>query len=690
MIITLETPIIQLNKIGEKLEKRFNNLSIKTAQDLLYHFPFRYEDYSKIVKIRNIKVGEPVTVKAKIELIKNKRSKWKKTFLTEAIISDDTGRMRIIWFGQSFIVKTLRVGDEVYFSGMASLDKLGILFNGPIYEKVGKGETKHTARVIPIYSTTRGLTQKQLRFFLGEVIDLTKQIEEWIPEDIFKDLNLFKFGDALKEIHFPKNLQSLVKARERLKFDELFLLQLRAKFIREQNKSFSAPKILFNEEKIKKFVSSLPFELTKDQKITAWEILKDLELGQPMNRMLQGDVGSGKTVVATMVGYNTVLNNFQVAILAPTEILTEQHFESLKKFLKGKAKIAILTRTKQFLFSEEGEEKKTKAKLIKLIEDGSVDIVVGTHAMLGDKVYFKKLGFIIIDEQHRFGVEQRKTLKEKSGLKDKFPHFLTMSATPIPRTLALVLCGDLDISCINELPKGRKEIMTKVVPEDNRKKAYDFIEKQVKDGRQVFVICPLIENEEGEGNEKKSVLEEYEKLSKKVFPNLNITYLHGKLKSGEKTEIMKKFANGETDILVSTSVVEVGVDIPNATVMMIEGADRFGLAQLHQFRGRVGRSSFQSYCFLFTDSRTDAVWERLNFFETHTNGLRIAQFDLEKRGPGQVYGKIQSGKIDFKLASVEDIKLINLSKNIVLKMDIFKYPKIVRKLEEWERGIHLE
>ncbi|MCF6276768.1 MAG: ATP-dependent DNA helicase RecG [Candidatus Magasanikbacteria bacterium] len=689
MNITLETPIQSLNKIGDKLRKRFDKLGIKNVRDLLRHFPFRYEDYSKIVEIKDAKVGEAVTVKAKIELIKNKRSKRKHTFLTEALISDDSGRMRILWFGQPFIAKTLNVGDEVYFSGTPSLDRLGILFAGPIYEKASEEQTKHTARIIPIYPSTFGLTQKQIRYFVGQVIKLAEKIEEWLPQEIFDKLNLFSTSEAVKGIHFPENNENLTSARERLKFDELFLLQLRAKFIRDQNKSFQAPKILFKEEKMKKFVKSLPFELTEDQRVVSWEILKDLQKDSPMNRMLQGDVGSGKTVVAAIAGYNTILNKHQTAILAPTEILAKQHFNSFQKFL-GDVNIALFTRTNRILKNSEGEAVFSKAKMIKLIKNGEADIIIGTHTLLGDKVEFKKLGLIIIDEQHRFGVEQRKTLKEKSGLKDRMPHFLTMSATPIPRSLALVLCGDLDISTITQMPSGRKPVKSRVVSEQNRHKAYDFIRAQVVGGRQVFVICPLIENKDGEGDEKKSVLNEYERLSKKVFPDLKIGYLHGKLKAGEKDKVMKKFSSGDLDILVSTSVVEVGVDIPNASVMMIEDADRFGLAQLHQFRGRVGRSSHQSYCFVFTNSKSEKSWERLDFFEKNRDGLMIAEFDLQTRGPGQVYGKIQSGQLDFKFASLTDTRIINLSKSLVEDLEILNYPTLVEKLKEWERGVHLE
>ncbi|PJA89694.1 MAG: DNA helicase RecG [Candidatus Magasanikbacteria bacterium CG_4_9_14_3_um_filter_32_9] len=689
MNITLETPIQSLNKVGEQLSKKFEKLGIKNVRDLLFHFPFRYEDYSKIVEIKDVKVDETITVKAKVELIKNKMSKRKHTFLTEALISDDSGRMRVLWFKQPFIAKTINVGDEVYFSGTPTLDRLGILFVGPIYEKASEEQTKHTARIIPIYSSTYGLTQKQIRFFVGQIIKLAKNLEEWVPEEIFGKLNLFDYGKVVENIHFPENNESLINAKERLTFDELFMLQLRAKFIRNQNKALQAPKILFKEKEIKEFVKSLPFELTEDQRVVTWEILKDLQKDGPMNRMLQGDVGSGKTVVAAIAGYNTILNNHQVVILAPTEILAKQHFNSFQKFLRYESTV-LFTRTNRILKNNEGEQILSKAKIIKLIQDGEVNIIIGTHALLGDKVSFKKLGLIIIDEQHRFGVEQRKTLKEKSGLGDRMPHFLTMSATPIPRSLALVICGDLDISTIRQMPSGRKPVKSRVVSEQNRNKAYDFIHKQVEIGRQVFVICPLIENKEGEGDEKKSVLDEYDRLSKKVFPDLKIGYLHGKLKAGEKDETMKKFADGKLDILVSTSVIEVGVDIPNATVMMIENADRFGLAQLHQFRGRVGRSSHQSFCFIFTDSKSEKTWERLDFFEKNIDGLKISEFDLQTRGPGQVYGKIQSGNLDFKFASISDTRLFNLSRSLVEEMEIFNYPTLVEKLIEWERGIHLE
>ncbi|MBU0596975.1 ATP-dependent DNA helicase RecG, partial [Patescibacteria group bacterium] len=495
--------------------------------------------------------------------------------------------------------------------------------------------------------------------------------------------------------------EELKQAESRIKFGELFVLQLRAEMIRQSIKNYSAPKIKFKESETKDFVKSLSFELTKDQKISAWEILQDMENGEPMNRLVEGDVGSGKTVVAGIAAYNVILNGLQTVIMAPTEILAKQHFETLTKLFGDSVSIALFTRAQYSIFNiQYSSDTKTgqKKELLNKIKNGEAKIVVGTHALLTQDVRFKNLGLVVVDEQHRFGVDQRKTIREKSGDKNTVPHFLSMTATPIPRSFALTLYGDLDLSIIKTMPIGRKAIMTRVVEPRNRSKAYEFIRAQVKQGRQVFVICPLIEEKVEGGSrpartgvqEKKSVMQEYEKLSKKIFPDLNIGFLHGKMKSCEKDKAMEQFSNGTINILVSTSVVEVGVDIPNASVMMIEGAERFGLAQLHQFRGRVGRSEHQSYCFLFTDSDTDKVKKRLEFFEKNNDGFKVAEYDLEMRGPGEVYGVTQSGMMNFRLASMKDYDLIKLARKMARDIDFEKYPELKDRVKEWEGAVHLE
>jgi ATP-dependent DNA helicase RecG len=715
--MTLDTTVSELNRVGKIASKRLNHLGVQTVRDLLFYFPFRYEDFSKTLPIAQLKEGDQVTVQGKIELIANKRSHRKKVNITEAVVADESDQLRVVWFGQPFLTKTLKVGDTVYLSGKVTSDMFGPQMVSPTYEKnlkypraasltsrftsseiLNYKSTKHTARIVPIYPTTAGLTQKQIRFLVSQVIDLASQLEEWLPDEIRDRVDLMGLQEAIKTIHFPDGPDEVKHAERRLKFDELFILQLRAEMIRQSLKRSKANKISFKEDEIRGFVGSLPFTLTKDQKVSAWKILKDLDSTEPMNRMLEGDVGSGKTVVAAMALYSSVLNGCQSTMVAPTEILAKQHFQSLQKLLPD-LKLALLTASEISVISYQLLAKSKKARreeLLRALLVGEIDLIVGTHAVLQDDVKFKNLGLVVVDEQHRFGVDQRKKLRETSGDNNTTSHFLSMTATPIPRSFALTIYGDLDISMIKEKPAGRKEIQTRVVEPNNRSKAYEFIRQQIKAGRQAFVICPLIQTTDDglqstvTADEKKTVMSEYEKLSRNIFSDLRIGYLHGKLKSREKDETMKEFSEGNLDILVSTSVVEVGVDIPNASVMMIEGAESFGLAQLHQFRGRVGRSDHQSYCFLFSDSDSFKVRKRLEYFEKNTDGFKLAEYDLEVRGPGEVYGTAQSGMMNLKLASMRDKDLINLARETARGVDFQKFSTLKEKVKEWENSVHLE
>jgi len=728
----LNTPLVQLNSFGKSLGAKLKKLGLFSVQNLLFYLPFRYEDYSRVVNIGDLMPGEQVTIKAQISAIAVKRGwKYSKMF-TEAIAEDETGKIKLLWFGQPFIAKVLQMGDTAYFSGIIKDGKLGLNITNPVFEKesrekaLGLKSTMHTARIVPIYHTTEKLTQKQLRYLISQIIPITSEIKEWLPEEFLESADLVPLSEAIRGIHFPEDETDLFQAQKRLKFGEIFILQLRAEMIRQSLKRANAPIISFKEKEVKEFLAKLPFELTPPQKIASWEILKDLNKNEPMNRLLEGDVGSGKTVVAGLALYNTVLNGYQGVIMAPTEILVKQHFESLKQILGDKVSLALLTSSqftiynlqpaspagrfaKNFQFSN---DKISKKQILELIKTGEIDVVVGTHSLLSDDVQFKHLGLAVVDEQHRFGVEQRKILREKAGGGRLNPHFLSMTATPIPRSFALLLYGDLDLSIINQLPLGRKSIKTRVVEPYNRSKAYEFIREQVKLGRQVFVICPLI-SEKPENNknkksedeieiinypennltatdEKKTVMSEFKKLSEEIFPDLKVAYLHGKLKAIEKEKVMEKFRIGETNILVSTSVIEVGVNIPNASVMMIEGAERFGLAQLHQFRGRVGRAEHQSYCLLFSNTENTKALERLDFFQNNTDGFKVAEYDLETRGPGEVYGTAQSGLGNFKLATLKDIKLIKLARDLIRDVDFAKYPIFKEKVKEWEKGVHLE
>lgn len=692
--MNLSTPVSALHKVGTVLTKKLERLQIKTIADLLYHFPFRYEDYSETSPIAQIEAGQEVTIHGVIEMISSYRSPRKKMLLTEAIVADKTGQIKIVWFQQPYIKKVLAVGDNVYMSGKVRQERMGLEMISPAYEKEKKEqETTHTARIVPMYPLTAGITQKQLRFLMQECLPLAKDINDWLPDEIRKQANVLPLQQAMTSIHFPRTKSEQEEAQRRIKFDELFLLQLRAEKIRQSLAKDAAPSIPFHEDLITSFIASLPFPLTQDQKVATWEIIQDMQKETPMNRLLEGDVGVGKTIVAGIVLLHTVHAGYQAVLMAPTEILAKQHLESLRSVFCGtQVRLALFTRTMRYSIEPSGEVNSiSKKEMLTRITDGSIDICIGTHALLGDGVLFKKLGLIIVDEQHRFGVAQRKAMKEKSGNQKQTPHFLSMTATPIPRSFALTLYGDLDLSIIRQKPAGRKEIKTRMVEPHNRQKAYQFILEQIQKRRQVFVICPLIDTEQSEQSaEKKSVMSEYKKLQEHIFPTARVGYVHGKMKSAEKDDVMNNFAAGALDILVATSVVEVGVNIPNASVMMIEDAERFGLAQLHQFRGRVGRGEHQSYCFLFTNTESSAALERLAYFESHTDGFEVAEYDLQTRGPGEVYGTNQSGMQQFRLATMNDIELIKLTRDIARGIHFSSYPTLLEKIGDWEKRVHLE
>lgn len=722
----LTTPISALSKVGKKTATLLAKLHIHTAGDLLYYFPFRYEDFRKTVSIQELRVGDMVTVKARIELIANKRSFRTKKMITECLVSDESGSLRVVWFNQPFITKTLQPGDVVVLSGKITRDMLGAQMVSPAYEKERAGQTTHTARLVPMYPLTQGLTEKQLRFLVSQVLPLAKAFPEWLPEKILEDYDLPPLSAALHGIHFPEDETELRLSTERLKFDELLLIQLQAESSRVKKSITKAPEIVFQEAEIKRFVADLPFTLTPAQKLAAWEIIQDMSKSTPMNRLLSGDVGSGKTIVAGLAMYNAVLNGFQGVVMVPTEILARQHFETLTKlFASYGITIGLYTRTQRLMKTHDDTVEFSKKELLEQVLQGKIQVIIGTHALLSDGVEFQRLGLVVVDEQHRFGVEQRKLIKEKSsgsGNPSQPPfekergswaaHFLSMTATPIPRSLALMMYGDLDVSIVNQLPPGRKKIITRLVEPAKREKAYAFIREEVKKGRQVFVICPLIveshklqvasDNDIGRdaihgvlpapADDKKTVMSEYKRLSETIFPDLTVGYVHGKLKPAEKEAVMKKFANNEINILVSTSVVEVGVNIPNATVMMIEGAERFGLAQLHQFRGRVGRSEHQSYCLLFTDNGSQRVTERLKFFETCHDGFKLAEKDLEIRGPGEVYGTEQSGMMQLRLATLTDRDIIKKARAAAQAIipEVEQYPQMLERMKKWKKEVHLE
>lgn len=703
----LKTKISELSGVGPAYAKRLEKIGVETVEDLLFYFPRKYDDFSKTVPIGQIKLNENISVVGEIWEIKNKKSRRGIT-VTEAVVADNTGTLKAVWFNQPFLIKNLKQGDKISLAGKLEWSYAGTSMVSPSYEKLAKGpslssEQKHTGGIIPVYPETEGLTSKWLRAKIKPLLKLVDQIEEYLPEEVAKGLSLSKLQDAIREMHFPTSMDSLDRARERVAFDEMFLLQLAVLNNKKINEKDKASKISFDETLTKKFVQSLDFELTEAQRKAAWEILKDIQNDKPMNRLLEGDVGSGKTVVAAMALLNAAKaacpnrsrRGFQAVLLSPTEVLASQHFESLSKlFNEFGINICLLTSSK-IVSSKQlavNSKQEIRNELLREIETGGIDILIGTHAVLNEEIQFKNLGLVIVDEQHRFGVEQRSKLRKESGDTKTTPHFLSMTATPIPRTLTLTIYGDLDVSILDEMPKGRQQISTRVVPHSKREDAYGFIRKEVESGRQVFVICPLIEESDKLG--VKSAETEYKKLKERIFPELNIGLLHGKLRSKEKEAIMDDFKQNKINILVSTSVIEVGVDVPNASVMMIEGAERFGLAQLHQFRGRVGRAEHKSYCFLFTDSDAETTRKRLESLVNTYSGFELAERDLEIRGPGEIFGTHQHGLPDIDMKNLMNIALIKRTRaaaeGFLGKNDLEKYPLLKEKAGKYNVVNNLE
>ena len=656
--------------VGVKNAKKLNSLGIQTIEDLLYYFPFRYEDFSLQKKIIDVKPRETVTVRGEVLEIKSIPLRGRKN-LTEVYIQDETASIKAVWFNFAMPLRFLSKGKYIQLSGKISIYKgKEFYFQHPNFELINKtsyenseqmliSKTGSTSGLVPVYSENRNVTS----YFLRRVIQKTLpqlSLEEFLPNNFIKKQKLPVFAKALKNIHFPKNQKEAILAKKRFAFEKMFLIQLKALEVKKQWENNTAVKIAFDEKIIKNFVNSLPFQLTNAQKKTSWQIIQDLEKNKPMNRLLEGDVGSGKTIVAVIAILSTLNQGLQVSLLAPTEVLAVQHYSGIMELLKKyKFKIGLLT---GFL-SKINDEKISKAKFSEKIKRGEIDLIIGTHAIIQDKISFYNLALAIIDEQHRFGVKQRSFLQQNTlknstrSNKKGLPHLLTMTATPIPRTLSLAIFGNLDLSIIDEYPKGKKKIITKVISPQGREQIYRFIAQQVAKTKQVFVICPLVE-ESSKISEVKSAKEEFKKLQEQIFPNFSLGLLHGKMKTKEKGAIIKNFKNKKIDILVSTSVVEVGIDIPNATLMLIEGAERFGLAQLHQFRGRVGRGQDQSYCFLFTSNNVSNSTARLKAMEKTNDGFKIAEKDLKLRGPGQFLGTLQSGTPDIAMESLSDVKLI--------------------------------
>jgi len=697
MASILEAEIQNIKYFGPEKAKKFAKLKIKTVGGLLYHFPFRYDDYSNFISIADLKPDSQATVSGTVLSAKNINIFRRRMVLTEAIIEDNSGAIKSVWFNQPYLLNQLKPGRQINLSGKIVLNKKQLCFSNPAYEPVGyensqlKKESLHTGRLVPVYPETYGLTSRWLRLGIKPLLGFVNKIPDVLPDELKKAHRLPSLGYALSQIHFPETLEKADLAKRRFAFEELFILQLFMGQERLKLQTLNAPAIKFDEKMAKKFVDTLPFKLTDDQRKTAWQIIQDMQKHRPMNRLLEGDVGSGKTIVAAMAAYFAALDGRQAAFMAPTEILSRQHYEKIWPLLKNfGVDVGLLTSSE----AKVAGGKILKKEFIKKIEAGTIPIIIGTHALIQKNIRFKNLALVIIDEQHRFGVNQRaKLLRQETGHSQPVPHLLSMSATPIPRTLGLTVWGDLDLSLIKEMPIGRKKIATKIIPPTKRQWTYEFIKSEIKKGRQAFVVYPLIE--ESEKLSSKAAKKEYEKLQKEIFPDLKIGLLHGRMRPKEKENVMAEFLNKNIDILAATSVVEVGIDIPNATVMMIEGADRFGLASLYQFRGRVGRGEHQSYCFLLTDSSSAGTNERLKAIESAQSGFDLAERDLEMRGPGDFTGVRQSGLPDLAIASLTDMKLIEETREAAKKIlaenpNLKNYPLLSGKVAEFKNRVHFE
>lgn len=640
----LDSPITAVKGVGDELAKKFAVLGISTVRELIEYFPRRYDDYSNITPINRIKPGI-VTVRAVIKQAKGRYVR-RGMHLTEAVASDDTGSVRLIWFNQPYRAAALKPDTEYFISGEFQLSYQRLSIMNPSAE-MASAFPINTARIVPVYRETKGLKSAQVRKALRETMPLIDLMDETLPEWTVSEQRLVSRAKAIAEMHFPSSPESLADATRRLGFEEVFGLTLAALLNKKEIASEHAVGVPFDEQLAKEFVSNLPFKLTDAQRKAVWQIYKDMQREQPMSRLIEGDVGSGKTVVAAMAALMAMKQGFQVALMAPTELLARQHAETIYELLQPVG----MENSVSLLIGglKPTQKKEAQAK----IKSGDIKFVIGTHALIQEKVDMHRLGLIIVDEQHRFGVEERKKLQAKAG---HAVHMLNMTATPIPRSLALTLFGEMDISVIDTKPAGRKPIITTICSPNSRKQLYESIELELKSGRQMFVVTPLIS--ESDMMPARSAEEVYTDLSKKIFKNRRVGLLHGKMKPDEKDAVMQQFVRHELDILVSTTVIEVGVNVPNATIMLIENAERFGLAQIHQLRGRVGRSDHQGYAYLMLgDSKAPSA--RMKALERSSDGFELAELDLEIRGPGAIYGTMQHGQLDLRIAKLTDVRLIS-------------------------------
>jgi ATP-dependent DNA helicase RecG len=699
--MNFQTPIENIKFIREKQIANFKKLKIRTLGDLLFYFPEQYEDFSDVKEIKELRINESSVIKGKAIDINEEKSLKKRMSVLTILLSDSSASVEVVFFNQGFLKQSIKKGEELILAGKLRFKGRSLYFSPTIFEKADKSELTHLGQVMPVYRETRGLTSRYMRFVLKPLIQRFKdKLPETLPKEVIREHDLMPFKEAFYEIHFPQTMEHAKKARQRFVFEQLFFISLFSLKKKLEIKNEKAQQLEIKNDIIKRLKNSLPYDLTSAQDRVIKEILNDLNIPHPMNRLLQGDVGSGKTVVASAATLNSIRNKTQVVFMAPTEILAKQHFKTVFDVLnRFNVNVGLLTGKEDKYYSYKLKNDTieiSRQKLLEKCKKGEIDVLIGTQALIvkkdknnKPKVLFKNLGLVIIDEQHRFGVKQRKELCLENN--DKIPHLLSMTATPIPRSLALTIWGDLDLSIIDKMPKGRKQVKTSTILPIERQRTYDFILKELKKNNQCFVVCPRIEENEASRLEVKNVKDEYENL-KEIFPEFEIEMLHGKMKPKEKEEIMKRFRKKKFQILVSTSVIEVGIDIPDATVILIEGADRFGLAQLHQFRGRVGRSQKQSYCFLATESNSKKTIQRLRAMEKYASGFKLSEIDLKLRGPGDFLGVKQWGFSDYIMEALKDIKMIKKAQKSAKRIlpKIKDYPLTLKRLESFEKKVHIE
>lgn len=691
------SPVTDMPHISDAQAKKLTRLSIATLEDLLYHFPSRYDDFSKIYKINQIGRDMDVTIAGIIRDITTTRSFKKRMTITSAKLVDDTGSVRLVWFNDRFVGNALKDGMAIRVSAKVGADFDSLLITNPVFERAARPPV-NTARLVPIYPETSGITSRWLRWQIDETLRALGTVPDIVPENTRTALKLPNRITALKYIHFPRTEDHALLAQKYFAFEEMLLVQLQALRIKRRWHTEKATAVKHARESAQTFSKTLPFTLTKAQQRAVDAIIEDISTDTPMNRLVNGDVGSGKTAVAAVAAYAVATAGYQVALLAPTEVLARQHYSALSEmFAHADFDCALMTGAVKMY----DNKKVTRPTLLKRIKNGDARVIIGTHALIGDDVHFKNLALVVVDEQHRFGVAQRAALQKKTSTLDDgsmhtIPHFLSMTATPIPRSLALTFFGDVDLSVLDEMPRGRKPVKTMVVGSLERDKTYDFIKKELAAGRQAYVILPLVE---ASGKESmahiKAATQEAQELQKTVFADYTVGLVHGRMKAKEKEDVMQKFRSSIIDVLVATAVVEVGVDVPNATIMIIEGAERFGLSQLHQFRGRVGRGKYQSYCFLFSSKAVDPPPERLRILAHNTSGFDIAEEDMKLRGPGQFFGTRQSGLPDIAMANITNVRLIEHARTHaqeILDKDptLVKHPYLKKALAKFENEIHME